>query len=134
MVREAHSIDIPEQLLIGLLAGLALAAVARTRARLLIINKVKLLHAAAGPSLTYAVGLGALCLTSVTMLLAHLWLGPTVFLSAALVVLLVNRRWFGCPGKERCDETQLEMDYRLRRNCHPSRGRNRGVSSRRLSQ
>jgi hypothetical protein len=91
---EAHPIDIPRQLLIGLLAGLALAAVARTRAWFFIIDKAKLLHGAAGPSLTFAVGLGALCLTSVMMLLAHLWLGPTVFLSAALVVLLVNRRWF----------------------------------------
>jgi hypothetical protein len=91
---DAHSMDIPRQLLIGLLAGLALAAVARTRARRFVIDKAKLLHGAAGPSLTYAVGLGALCLTSVMMLLAHLWLGPTVFLSAALVVLLANRRWF----------------------------------------
>jgi hypothetical protein len=55
---------------------------------------VKVLHGAAGPSLTYAVGLGAFCLMSVMMLLAHLWLGPTVFLSAAFVVLLDNRRWF----------------------------------------
>jgi uncharacterized membrane protein len=27
------------------------------------------------------------------MLLAHIWLGPTVFLSMALVVLLANRHW-----------------------------------------
>jgi hypothetical protein len=91
---ETHPIDIPRQLLIGLLAGLALAAVARTRARFFIIDKAKSLHGSVGPSLTYAVGLGALCLTSVVMLLAHLWLGPTVFLSAAVVVLLVYRRWF----------------------------------------
>jgi len=91
---EAHPIDIPRQLLIGLLAGLALAAVARTRAWFFIIDKAKSLHGVAGPSLTYAVGLGALCLMSVMMLLAHIWLGPTVFLSAALVLLLINRRWF----------------------------------------
>jgi hypothetical protein len=91
---ETHPIDIPGQLLIGLLAGLALAAAARTRARVFVIDKAKSLHRAAGPSLTYAVGLGALCLTSVMMLMAHVWLGPTVFLSAALVVLLVNPRWF----------------------------------------
>jgi hypothetical protein len=91
---DAHSIDIPRQLLIGLLAGLALAALARTRARVFVQNKVEVLHGAAGPSLTYAVGLGAFCLMSVMMLLAHLWLGPTVFLSAAFVVLLDNRRWF----------------------------------------
>ena len=41
---DAHSMDIPRQLLIGLLAGLALAAVARTRARHFVIDKAKLLH------------------------------------------------------------------------------------------
>jgi hypothetical protein len=90
----APNIDIPGQLLIGLLAGIAFAAMARTRARLFIIDKAKSLHGAAGPSLTYAVGISALCLISIMMLLAHVWLGPVVFLSAALVVLLVNRRWF----------------------------------------
>lgn len=92
--REARPMGIPAQVLIGLLAGLALVAVARTRARVFIIDKAKSLHGAAGSSLTYAVGLSAVCLMSVLMLLAHVWLGPTVFLSAALVVLLVNRRWF----------------------------------------
>jgi hypothetical protein len=89
----APAISIPGQVLIGLLAGIALAAMARTRARVFIIDKAKSLHGAAGPSLTYAVGLSALCLVSIMMLLAHVWLGPMVFLSAALVVLLVNRRW-----------------------------------------
>jgi hypothetical protein len=91
---EPQSLDIPGQFLIGLLAGLALVAVARTRARRFVIDKARRLHGAAGSSLTYAVGVSALCLTSVTMLLAHLWLGPMVFLSAALVVLLVHRQWF----------------------------------------
>lgn len=90
----AHPMGIPEQLLIGLLAGLAVAAVARTPARTFLVDKVKALHGVAGPSLTYAVGLSALCLVSVAMFFAHLWLGPTVFLAPALVVLLVNRRWF----------------------------------------
>lgn len=91
---DAHPVDIPRQLLMGLLAGLALVAVMRSRAGRFIIDKVKSLHGAAGPSLTYAVGLSALCLTSVMLLLARVWLGPAVFLSAALVVLLVYRRWF----------------------------------------
>jgi hypothetical protein len=91
---EPQSLDIPGQFLIGLLAGLALVAVARTRARRFVIDKARRLHGAAGSSLTYAVGVSALCLTSVMMLLAHLWLGPMVFLSAALVVLLVHRQWF----------------------------------------
>jgi hypothetical protein len=90
----AHPLDIPSQLLIGALVGLAFAGVALTSARRFVIDKAKSLYGAAGPSLTYAVGLSALCLTSVAILLAHLWLGPTVFLSAAFVVLLINRRWF----------------------------------------
>jgi hypothetical protein len=90
----APSMSIPGQLLIGLLAGVAFVAIARTRARSFIINKAKSLHGAAGPSLTYAVLLSALCLISIMMLLAHVWLGPAVFLSAALVVLLINRRSF----------------------------------------
>ena len=127
-------LDIPGQLLIGLLAGLALVALARTRARQFVIDKAKPLHGAAGPSLTYAVGLSALCLTSVMLLLAHLWLGPTVFLSAALVLLLDNRRWFTALLKNAIAQTSLEVDYRLRRNCHPGCRRNRGVDSRRLSE
>ena len=90
---DAHSMNIPGQLLIGLLAGLALVALARTRARVFVIDKAKTLHRAAGPSLTYAVGLGAVCLASVMLLMAHVWVGPTVFLSAALVLLVDNRRW-----------------------------------------
>ena len=54
---ETHPMNIPGQLLIGLLAGLALAAAAHTRARVFVIDKAKSLHRAAGPSLTYAVGL-----------------------------------------------------------------------------
>jgi hypothetical protein len=92
--REARPMTIPGQLLIGLLAGLAIVAAARTRARRFVIDKARTLHRAAGPSLTYAVGLGAVCLTSVMMLMGRIWLGPMVFLSAAAVVLLVNRRWF----------------------------------------
>jgi hypothetical protein len=90
----APTMSIPGQLLIGLLAGVAFVAIARTRARSFIINKAKSLHGAAGPSLTYAVLLSALCLISIMMLLAHVWLGPMVFLAAALVVLLINRRSF----------------------------------------
>jgi hypothetical protein len=91
---DAPPTSIPAQLLIGLLAGLAFVAAARSRARPFVIDKAKSLHRAVGSSLTYAVGLGAVCLMSVLMLMAHIWLGPMVFLSAAVVVLLVNRRWF----------------------------------------
>jgi hypothetical protein len=91
---DARPMSIPGQLLIGLLAGIVLAAAVRSRIRRLLFDKIELLHDAAGSFLTYAVGLGALCLTSVMLILAHVWLGPAIFLSAALVVLLDNRRRF----------------------------------------
>ena len=91
---EARPLSVPVQLLIGVLAGLALVITARTRARPFIIDQAKKFQRAAGPSLTYAAGLAAVCLTTVMLLMAHIWLGPTVFLSATVVVLLLNRRWF----------------------------------------
>jgi hypothetical protein len=80
------SIGVPVQLGVGLLLGLALALVGST-----VIKTVRTFRTAAGPSLTFAAGVGALCIASVTMLQVHIWLGPTVFLSMALVVLLANR-------------------------------------------
>lgn len=77
---------IPEQVGLGLLLGLALALMRST-----VIKTVRTFQAAAGTSLTFAAGVGALCAASVAMLLSHIWLGPTVFLSMALVVLLVTR-------------------------------------------
>lgn len=82
------NIGVPVQLGVGLLLGLALTLVRST-----VIKTVRTFRTAAGPSLTFAAGVGALCIASVTMLLAHIWLGPTVFLSMALVVLLANRHW-----------------------------------------
>ena len=82
------TIGVPIQLGIGLLLGFALASVWST-----VIRMARTFQTAAGPSLTFAAGLGALCVASVTMLLAHIWLGPTVFWSMALVVLLAKRHW-----------------------------------------
>jgi hypothetical protein len=84
-------IHVSIQLVIGLLAGLALAAVGRFGST--VIEMVRMFRTAAGPSLTFAAGVGALCIASITMLLANIWLGPTVFLSMALVVLLAKPRW-----------------------------------------
>jgi hypothetical protein len=81
------------QLAIGLLAGLALALVAGSSAGYSITEKLKSFRIAAGPALTFATGLATLCVASIVLLLAHIWLGPIVFLSTALVVLLVHRRW-----------------------------------------
>ncbi|ORW34976.1 hypothetical protein AWC19_00030 [Mycobacterium palustre] len=83
----------PIQIAIGLLFGLALALAARSRARYTVTQKVEAFRLAAGPPLTFAAGLAAVCAGSVTLLLAHVWLGPFVFLSMALGALLVNLRW-----------------------------------------
>jgi hypothetical protein len=80
------TIGVPVQLGIGLLLGLALALVGSS-----VIKMARTFRTAAGPSLTFAAGIGALCAVSVGMLLVHIWLGPTVFLSMALAVLLANR-------------------------------------------
>jgi hypothetical protein len=87
------SFGISIQLAIGLLSGLALAFAMRSKARYAVTQKVKTFQISAGPSLTFAAGLAALCTTSVMLLLAHIWLGPIGFLSMALGVLLVNPRW-----------------------------------------
>jgi hypothetical protein len=81
------------QLVIGLLAGLVLGSFTRSRAAYTVRNKIRTFQTAAGPSLSSAAGVGALCSFSVAMLLAHIWLEPAVLLSAALVVLLANPRW-----------------------------------------
>jgi hypothetical protein len=87
------------QLAIGLLAGLALGLVARSRAGYIVTEKLKSFRIAAGPSLTFAAGLATLCAASITLLLAHIWLGPIVFLPMALAVLLVNPRWARFPSR-----------------------------------
>jgi hypothetical protein len=78
---------------IGLLLGLALALVARSNAGRVVTEKIKSFQTTAGLSLTFAAGVATLCAASIMLLLAHIWLSPIVFLSMALVVLLVDRRW-----------------------------------------
>lgn len=86
-------IDVRIQLAIGLLSGLALALVARSSAGYIVTRKLKSFQITAGPSLTFAAGVATLCAASITLLLAHIWLGPIFFLAMALGVLLVNPRW-----------------------------------------
>jgi hypothetical protein len=81
------------QLATGLLSGLALALFPRSSAGRIVTEKLKSFRITAGPSLTFAAGLATSCAASITLLLAHIWLGPIVFLAMALGVLLVNPRW-----------------------------------------
>jgi hypothetical protein len=87
------AIGVRIRLAIGLLLGLALALVARSNAGRVVTEKIKSFQITAGLSLTFAAGVATLCAASVMLLLAHIWLGPIVFLSMALAVLLVNHRW-----------------------------------------
>lgn len=81
------------QLAIGLLLGLALALLARSSAGRFVIEKLKSFRTVAGPSLTFGAGIATLCAASTALLLAHVWVGPMVFLAMLLTVLLVNHRW-----------------------------------------
>jgi hypothetical protein len=90
---EARSASLPVQLAIGLLLGLILALVGRSRAGSIGVTFVRSFTTTAGPALTFAAAVAALCVTSTAMLLAHIWLGPTVFLSMGLAVLVVNPHW-----------------------------------------
>jgi hypothetical protein len=99
---DTRPIDIGKQLLVGLLAGLALGLVSLSGAISTVMGKLKSFQIALGPSLTFAAGVGALCIVSVLMILAHIWLGPPGLLSTALVASLVDRRWATYPlGKLR---------------------------------
>ncbi len=80
-----------DQLAVGLVIGLLLAWVIRSR-RIWprIVGEASSLVRAFGPALTAAVVLASVCLTSVLLLLMHVWLTPLLVLSAALVVALAN--------------------------------------------
>ena len=90
---QTKPIDIPTQVVIGLLLGVALALIGRSDAGNRAAKIALSIYTAAGPFQAFAVGLAALCVASVMMLLTRIWLGPTVFLSVALAVLLVNPHW-----------------------------------------
>lgn len=90
---DARPIGILVQLLIGLLGGLVLGLAGLSGAMSTVLKKLRSFRIAAGPSLTFAAAVGALCFASVLMLLAHIWLGPPSFLSMALVASLIDRRW-----------------------------------------
>lgn len=79
-----------QQLAVGLMVGLLLGVVIRSRFWPRIVAQAIGLRRAAGAALTGAVVLAGLCLVSVGLLLAHVWLTPLTVLSAALVVVVAN--------------------------------------------
>jgi hypothetical protein len=94
---ETPAIGVRIQLAIGLLSGLVLALVARSNAGNIMTAKIKSFQIIAGLPLTFAAGVATLCVASVMLLLAHIWLGPIVFVSMSLAVLLVKPRWAKFP-------------------------------------
>ena len=86
----AKQMSVVLQLAMGLLVGLALALVGRAGVGAFIVERTRSFRVAAGPSLTLAAGLSALCLGSFALLLAHIWVGPIVFASIALVMVAVH--------------------------------------------
>jgi drug/metabolite transporter superfamily protein YnfA len=80
------------QLAVGLLTGLFLAAVMRSRFAPRIRRSWVLARRCWGPALTAAILLAAVSLCSVSMLLTGVWLTPMTFLSAGAVVTLTNFR------------------------------------------
>jgi hypothetical protein len=85
------------QLAVGLLTGLLLAAVMRSRIAPRIRDSWSRSRRAWGPALTGAITLAAACLGSVLMLLAGVWLTPLTILSAGAVVVLTNFRAIAGP-------------------------------------
>jgi hypothetical protein len=90
---EAHSKDISTQLALGLLLGLTIGLLCRSRWRTVITNVVTSFKTAAGPALTFATAVAALCVASVAVLLANVWLEPPVFAAMGLAALSINPQW-----------------------------------------
>ncbi|MGB8407791.1 MAG: hypothetical protein WCE30_27370 [Mycobacterium sp.] len=90
-----HSLNLATQMVIGLSLGFVGVALWRTDIGKALVGAARSLHAAAGTSLAFASGVAALCVVSVVMLLARIWLGPAVFAAMALVVLVMNPAWVG---------------------------------------
>ncbi len=79
-----------KQLAVGLMVGLLFALVMRSRIWPRIVGEAVELRQALGPALTAAVLLASVCLTSVALLLAHVWMTPLIVLSAVAMVALAN--------------------------------------------
>jgi hypothetical protein len=90
---KAPTMTVPAQVLLGILLGGCLALVGRSELGGRLAGIVRSIYAAAGPFLTYTFGLAALAITSIVLLLAHIWLGPAAFIAVALTVLAVNPQW-----------------------------------------
>ncbi|MCV7229637.1 hypothetical protein [Mycolicibacterium komossense] len=92
---QTPTIGSPAQVLLGLLLGGVLALLRPSEIGCNSMRFVRSIYKAAGASLTYVCALAALCIASILMLLAGIWVGPMFFISAAVVMLMANPRWAG---------------------------------------
>ena len=84
-------VRVTTQLAVGLTVGLFLCLVVRSRLWPGIRRDIARLPQAAGMALAWAAVLAGLCLASILLLLAGVWLTPLTIWSAVAVVVLVNR-------------------------------------------
>jgi hypothetical protein len=95
-IGEARSLDVPTQLVIGILIGLVFGLFGRSKSASVAMRVVRSFKTAAGPALTFAAVVAALCAASVVLLLVHIWFAPTIFVAIVLTWLAVDRhgaRW-----------------------------------------
>jgi hypothetical protein len=105
------------QIGIGLALGAVALGIRRAAWSAILRRRLHDFWSTCGPALSSGVALSALCVVSVTALLAHLWAGPATFATLALVVLLGHGRQLlaalirlpGRPGFRRPDARVMAL-------------------------
>lgn len=83
-------VRVATELAVGMLCGLLIALLLRSRVGPLIRAEASALWRSAGPALTGATALAAVCLVSINMVITHVWLTPITIGIAVLVVMLAD--------------------------------------------
>ena len=83
-------VRVATELAVGTLCGLLIALLLRSRIGPLIRAEASALWRSAGPALTGATALAAVCLVSINMVITHVWLTPITIGIAVLVVMLAD--------------------------------------------
>lgn len=81
-------VTVPTQLAVGLIIGLFIALLIRSRIGPMAANSARRFKAGAGPALVGATLLASVCLTSVGLLLSGVWLTPLTIASGLFVVAI----------------------------------------------
>ena len=92
-VGEARRLDLPTQVVAGLLLGLVLGLLTGTPRWSAATSGLRSYRAVAGPTLTFATGIAALCIVSIALLSANIWVEPAIWFILGLTMLAVNPQW-----------------------------------------